>query len=397
MSATAAAAPGDIPAEPGRFKRLMRKAKVKAKRGWTATRQAVVNSVKRTAKFMGRSTKRAAISVWSATKWTANALVTGIGMLLTGAAYLIWFALGLIIALAIIAASLITVVFTTVVGLIVLGISAIADFFAKFVMWPALWLAKGRPGSLKNFVKGRQIRSEARANRVTEKISGWFSGFMGEHITVETDDEAVEDEEADWPDSAFVADIPKPPPSFDLSQFTEKVRKRVQILDDKAKVNAQHAYERPDIEFPGTTWSIPGPDPEGKVDMPADPFDDEETVIAPNFSVLKALDDFQGDMVKFNFQKYHKNPEEVLMAYEYLRDSANAGQERAYWQGRFEALNRYLRLSPRTRDELLDENGRLWGLIYHNLKRQQDRYSLKYVYVGFKDEIADLKKTRTAV
>lgn len=376
----------DFPREHGRFKKLVRRTRQKAARALARTGHGIAAATL----WVGRSIKKAAVG-------TGSGAIRAGGIAATVVIWTIRLVLQGSLAITLSAALVLLIVVGLVSGGLAYIVAKAYDVVNKYVYLPVLWVAKGRPMSFSYFKTSRLIRQEERAASTVETVKdtvkeklvdlGLDADFLERHgATGHVDKDGV----------LIVGRAPLTNPEEvqdlkvrgDLASFNRNVARWV-----------TEAEREPRIGIPGTVPLIPievDIDPESVLENPDDPFSNEGASFQPNFLPIMDLVRSGQAAGDFNFAPYLDEVETLIMAYEYLRDSSPLIEERSYWMGRYEMLKRWEAMkTKKRRDDFLDEHGRAFGIIHQQLKNQQDRYSLKHVFGGLKDQTEELKSLRT--
>jgi hypothetical protein len=384
MSAIAADG-ASVPAEPGRFKRFLRRMRVRAAKVWASVKDASLwtgRTVKDATLATGRAAVRTLGAIGATVFWVAKSLIGIVGLALIGLA-------GVII-----------VVLGGLVSIVSYVLAKAHEVVNRYLFRPFLWLAKGRPVPYKAFHgnadKVQKEKTQKIWGSVTDRLK---DAGLPEDLVERHGAEAEVVEEG--PDMGAIRVRFKRSPLTDPDTIDDPaVKEALAAFTRKAAQYVQEATESPTLNLPGVKAAIPVEvpfDPESKLENPDDPFSNEGALFEPNFTVIRDYFSSGKTAVDFDFTPYLNEPEILLMSYEYLRDSSgNIIEERSYWQGRHEMLRRWIAMgTKKRRDDLLDEHGRVWALVHAELFNQQETFSLKHVYTGLKDQVAELKSIRT--
>lgn len=386
MTAIPADGAADVPAEPGRFRRFLRRVRIRAAAArtkiWARTKKASLwtgRTVKDATLATGRGAVRTLGAIGATVFWVAKTVVFIGGFTILG--------LGAVIG----------AVFAGLVTLVTYVLAKLHDGINRFLFRPFLWLMRGRkiPYSAFNTLESKDEKEER--SKVWASVSDRLKAAgLPEDFLERHDAEGEVDEEG----VLVIRPRIKRSPLTDPATIDDPaVQEALAAFTRKTAAYVQEAMKSPTRAIPGTLPQIPVEvpmDPESRLENPDDPFSNEGAGFQPNFTAIRDYFRSGKTAVDFDFAPYLAEPETLLMSFEYLRDSSgNIIEERSYWMGRHEMLRRWLAMSsPKRRDDLLDEHGRVWALIHAELFNQQEIYSLKHVFTGLKDQVAELNTIR---
>lgn len=360
------------------------------------TKRGLRRLLKRARQRCAKGARRTWSGAKSAARWAGRTITRGIGIIGATTIWIIKSALFVVTSAVAIVAFAAIALLIGIASIVVYALAQVYDLIHKYLYLPLMWLARGRPVSWKMFRTQDDLERTESHTKVRVSIKDRIKNLGL--------DEVLEDAEAAMGDDDEIVVTPKikrAPLTDPLSIDDEELRKNLAGFARVAAEFVAQAQESPTLHIPGVTASIPVEvefDPESKLENPDDIFSNEGAVFEPHLPAIQAYF-ASGDLaVDFDFTPFLNDVENLLMSYEFLREtSGNLIEERSYWHGRFEMLRRWHNMpSKAKKNDLLDEHGRVWALIHSELLHRQDVYSLKHVGAGFKAQAEELNNARKA-
>ena len=394
-----------------RMIKMMRKVRRGTRRAATATGHGIAAS----AKFVGRTIKKTVIGI-------GNGITRTVGAVVATAAWILRTAISAVAIVVLVLAAAVLFALAVVVSAVVMLVASIADLINRFLYRPFVWLAKGRPMPYASFKVLWETQWDERLDRLTK----FFRDLVNEDETTTTPSES----DAGVPAYDDVTIVVPPEDVFDPQDpqwwierevapgiihreyvgdgihdedgeviqvgvthnvygqpYSNDELNWIRILDTKAEAEEAAVWDRQEIEIPGADVSLVDP---RQVHLPHD--------ITPHFDFLdRVMEKFDAADVEASYEEFLNDADvkDLLNFFRWSMYSASTIQERSYWMGRVQMLDYWWFYYDRDHD-MLDENGRIWALVYHQLYHDQKTYSLKHVRAGFKDQVTELMAYRKA-